>query len=287
MSNVHLQKGIIEWFRMDPKSEKKSNALQTVCSNLFKTIDEGNRNYRYEMIYPLLKLGVIEYYNGNYKLSPSCALLKKSNVLFCNIPQLTETQPPLQPLFDSELGIEVYENNSQPRLYLQQLGITSSPFNLTKLLQKVSLSRIIESWPLTKVFDTRGYFFLTENNDWKPIKKLSAGVYRAGKELYAKRLLMMSETNWYSISNNWNDFAVAVLWTKIQNDQRLQIQYKQKEESLYLNTEYFPLILERLLLLNTLLEGKFKTTYNYRQYYITRNEFTSINNIFQNRIPVV
>jgi hypothetical protein len=287
MKSFYLQKGIVEWFRAEPNSKKTLQAMQTVCVKLLAQIsyNEG-ANYRYEIIYPLLKLGVIEYYNDNYRLSPSCAIHKGSNVLFCNIPHITEAETPLHRILDTGLGIEVYESNRQSKLYLQQLGLTSSPFSLLQLLQNISLSGIVNEWPLVKVLETSGYFFLT-NNGWQPAKNVSPGIYKTGKEIYAKRLLMMSDGNWRSISTNWNDFALAVLWTKIQNNERLHIQYSKKDGLIDLNKEYFPLLLERLLLLNTFLTGKSLAKYNHRQYYISSSEFAILNTIFKNRISII
>lgn len=281
----YLQRGIIEWFQLQPGTEKKAHAVQTVCANLYKQMGEdGSSKYKYRLIHPLLKLGVLEYYNGDYRLSPSCALQKNSNILFCNLPCTGLVQPPI---YDSGLGIQVYENNGQIKSFLQQQGINSVPFKLTGLLQKISLAKAIETWPPVKVSEATGFQILDENNTWQWAKNIVPGVYKTGKEDYARRLIMIAENNWRSISNNWNDYPVAILWSKIQNNFPLFIQYRQKEKLLSLNNEHFPMVLERLLLLNTLLEGKFSVDFNRREYYLNANEFATLNKIFHHRISVI
>jgi hypothetical protein len=287
MNALHFQKGILKWFRLDPNTERHTNALRAVCRNVCKTnAEETFTNYRYQIIYPLLKLGAIEQYNDVYKLSPSSALHKTSRILFCNIPvksvPFTGT-----PLYDTSLGVEVYEYNSNNISKLHQLGITSSLFRLHSHLQKVSLEKTIESWPSVKVVDTRNYHRLDENNNWELAKEVKPGVYKMNKEVYARRLIMVSENNWRSISNNWNDLAIAVLWSKIQNNQRINIRYVSKRGTIILNNEYFPLVLERLILINTLLEGKYPDNYPSREYHLSINEFATFNRIFHNRISVI
>lgn len=289
MTNEHyLQKGVIAWFLLQPKAEKKARTVQTACLNLYKQISgEISSKYKYRVIHPLLKFGVLEYYENSYRLSPSCALQKASNIIFCNIPESNLLQS-IQPcLYNSGLGIEVYESSGHANSFLNKYGISCQQFKLTALIQKISIAKTIESWQQVKVLDTTGYQTLDESNTWQAVKRILPGVYKTGKEDYARRLMMISENNWRALSANWNDYPIAVLWSKIQNNFPFLIQYHQKEGLLCLNSEHFPLILERLFLINTLLEGKFTVETNRRQYYLNASEFTILNKIFHDRISVI
>jgi hypothetical protein len=284
--DVHyLQRGIMEWFQLQLAVENKAHAVQTVCANLYKQMgEEVASKSKYQIISPLLKWGVLEYYKNDYRLSPSCALQKGSAILFCNLPCTGLAQPPI---YDSRLGVRVYKDTGQIKTLLQQQGINSMPFKLTGLLQKISLAKAIETWPPVKVSETTGYQILDESNTWQRAKNIVPGVYKTGKEEYARRLIMTSENNWRSISNNWNDYQVAILWSKIQSNFPLFIRYRQKEGLLSLNNEHFPIVLERLLLINTLLEGKFSVDFNRREYYLNANEFATLNKIFHHRISMI
>lgn len=275
----------MEWFQLQPGVEKKAHAVNTVCTNLYKQMgEEVASKYKYQIIRPLLKWGVLEYYDGDYRLSPSCALQKGSAILFCNLQHQSFSH---SCSYDSGLGIQVYKNNEQIKSFLQQLGVSSLPFKLSGLLQTVSLTKAIQTWSPVKVSETIGYQILDESNTWQRAKNIVPGVYKTGKEEYARRLIMTSENNWRSISNNWNDYQVAILWSKIQNNFPLFIRYRQKEGLLYLNNEHFPVVLERLLLINTLLEGKFSVDFNRREYYLNAHEFATLNKIFHHRISVI
>jgi hypothetical protein len=288
MNVTQFQQGILKWFLMEPLTSKTEQSVKTVCNNYL--IQEGDstisRNYKYDIIYPLLKLGVLEFYGRDYRLSPSISLQKGDFILFCNIPIAYDSKISDYCYFESGLGIQIYKYSSYVTTYLREIKIPILKFSLNSLLKETSLENILASFPSVKILESTGFYHLDEFNNWQRFNFLRKGVYKGSKEVYAPKLLMRNVNDWCMLSNNWNDLPIAVLWSKIENDQKLDIQYDRIHCQLKLNKEYFPLILERLLMINTLLEGKCDN-YMDRNYYVNNHEFRTINKIFNHRITVL
>lgn len=286
--SLRCQEGIVKWFLVDPCSAKTEQSVRTVCKQLVSagTAEAARLSEKYHIIYPLLKLGVVEFYGKEYSLSPSVALQKGNIMLLCNVPFQGEAPPDDQCLFDSGLGIQVYKINKQLISFLKAMNVPVRKFDVSSLLSGTSLDKIVAKFPAAKVLDSTGFYYLNESNKYQQGWEMREGIYKANKELYTPRLLMRGENDWCRLANNWIDLPMAVLWCKIKHKHVLDIQYDPSKRTLFLNREYFPLVLERLLVINTLLEGQ---RYNYmsRSYQVNKHQFNTINSIFHHRITVI
>src|SRR5260221_5283548 len=84
-----LQKGLIEWFQIVPTDKKSWGQINMGCKKLYHQYhpEEDPSFAKNKIFYPLLRLGLIEFYgSGTYGLAPSCCLVGKSHLVFINTP---------------------------------------------------------------------------------------------------------------------------------------------------------------------------------------------------------
>lgn len=300
MNIIKLQKGLLSWFWFEPEDYKSFSSIDNICINLYKQHlpeeyypEKPSKNAKYEMLSPLIRYGLIEFYGNNkYRLSPSCALHSNSHIIFCNIPVLLQQKVNDLCIYNNELGIQVYKKSNAVVTFLKERVVPHSKFVLFDFLKAVSsFEKIINAWNDETVIDSNGYSFFCSNNTWSNnVLKPSKGLFKKSDEVYAQRVCKISGNKWKCIpsrESNIDGFNIAVIWGQIQNNWDIKIKYYVNESKLVVKNIFFPLVIERLLFLNTLLEGEYEFDFLKGQYFIRQKDFNILNKIFDNKIEVI
>jgi hypothetical protein len=289
-----MQIGLIEWFKFQQIGFQKFYKIENIAKKLFEeyypTWDSNHAKYK--IIYPLIRYGVVEFYGDNkFALSPTCALYNDNYILTCNLSDTIKQKVLKYQILDSNIGIVVLKNTSNSNQILKDNLIILSKFSFGDLLMKVlSFEDIIKNWNKNIVIDTIGFQYYADDYKWKNITgPIKNGVYRKSSEVYSQRILKINEDDWYLIplrDKNIDAFNIAVCWTISNGLKSVKISYN--NSNLKIENINFPVILERILFLNTLLNGKFEIdVFNdkyQRNYYLSNNEFKILNNLFNNKI---
>ena len=119
-----IQKGLLDWLWLEPNLLRPLSNIENVCIKLYEQYfpNQNSRNAKYQVFYPLLKYGRIEFYgNKNFGLSPSCALMTNKRVLFSNIPlNFRRNLNADTDYINLNLGIEVVKNWSDSNAELKK-----------------------------------------------------------------------------------------------------------------------------------------------------------------------
>jgi hypothetical protein len=290
-----LQKGILDWFWLTPDEAKSLTAVENVCNKLYSQFlpNKPSKNAKYEIFFPLVRYGVIEFYSNNsYRLSPSCFLYSNKYILSCNCSNQKIGETAFDSAFIRGLGLDLYQNRSDYLSAFSKGNISLSAYSLINMLKGArSFRTILDNWTDCSVIETKGFLYFTNHYSWIfPKKQLLSGIYKKSKEVYSQRVVMINELAWKNIPNraeNIDAFNIACIWAHIENNWSLGILYDSKQFKLSIKNIFFPIILERQLFLNTLLEGAFNFNYYNRQYYIREREFLILNKLFSDKIPVI
>jgi hypothetical protein len=288
-----LQEGLIHWFSLDPASLKSLRNIENICTNLFQQYFplEKPERAKYKIFYPLIKYGIIEFYgNNSFALSPSCALHNNELVLFINVSTLDSIEKDSESYNTNYSSLKLYKNTEDKFSLLNRMTIPYNKFLLSKsLLIFPSIKSIINSWTDEVIHNSNDHYFLNANNKWVPCTyPLPIGVHRKSKEVYSQRILKLAG-KWKCIpsrENNIDAFNYAVVWGQIQNGWDTGINYFPLNDTLVVHNTFFPIILERLLYINTLLESKPQIEMSNRQYFINQKDFKLLNALFENKINI-
>lgn len=292
MTIENLQKGLLDWFWFEPNQLKPLHNIENVCIKIYEQYfpTKNGKNAKYEIFYPLIKYGVIEFYGNNrYGLSPSCALHNNKFYLLSNIPVgLMDSKNEIR-VYRNNLGIQKFENCPTIFSFIKKLNIPNSRFLFSESLSKISsFEKIIDGWIEDRVIESENYYLFDTYNKWNSANKnLINGVYKKSIESYSQRTLKLSDTKWKAIPSreqNIDGFNIAVIWSQIQNSWNIGIEYYPTDERLIIKNIFFPLIIHRLLFINTLLESPVDFDALVNQYFINQRDFNSLNKLFNNKI---
>lgn len=294
MMNIQkLQKGLLDWFWLDSNQLKAYSSIENTSIKLFEQYFPNLDviKAKYEIFYPLLKYGVLEFYgNKKFGLSPSSALFTDTHILLINIPlNRKNSHHTLYDYCNSNLGIEVLKNSPTSIADLKKLNIPHSKFILSMCLIRIaSFESIIYNWVDDKVIDSNNFYLFNDNYKWIKSKfNYKKGVYKKSSENYAQRVVKLSEYNWKIIPSrdyNIDAFNIAVIYSQIQNNWDIGLKYYEMENKLVISNNYFPIIIERLLFINTLLELNENINVFNRQYFIKKTDFNILNKLFAYKI---
>lgn len=268
-----------------------------MCIGLYKQYLQENSEKpaagaKYDLFYPLVKRGLVEFYGENkFKISPSCALYSDKYLLICNVPFFLHHKIKETALYD-DLGIKVYHKSRTLLNFLKDNVIPNSKFELWRCLKAIpSFETIIHSWADDIVIDSTTYYFLNKKNTWDNNSlKPSIGIFKKSSEVYATRTFKLSENQWkYIPLNEYNidGFNIAATIGQIKNNWNLEIRYYVNEANICINSIFFPILIERFLFLNTLLEGRDCVDISKRCYFIKQKDFDILNKLFDNKIQSV
>jgi len=293
-----IQIGLLEWFKFQQNASQKFYSIDNIAKKLFEQFypNENSINAKYKIIYPLLRYGVLEFYgNKEFSLSPSCVLYNDDFILTCNIPDKIKQNLFNSILFESELGIEVFKITTDSLNILRNNSVHISKFSFINLLKQIlPFEKTIVKWTKDIVFDTTGFQYYTEDYKWiSIIGSVKNGIYKKSLEVYSQRTIKINNDDWYIIPSrdtNIDAFNIAVSWAVSNRLNSVRIKYYKSCSKLIIENINFPLIIERILFLNTLISGRFEyDLFNnkyQRSYYISQGDFNYINNLFNNKIAM-
>ena len=294
MNIQNLQQGLLDWFWFEPNQLKSFNQIENVCFKLYEQYFPQNnvQNAKYEIFYPLIKYGVVEFYGNNkFGLSPSCALHINKFSILCNIPSGVTDRINGMPTYSNNLGIQVFENCAAIDLVIKELNIPNSKFIFSDSLREISsFEKIIDSWIEDRIIDSTNYYLFNANNKWsRSDKNIINGVYKKSEENYSQRTVKISQNKWKVVPSreqNIEGFNIAVVWSQIHNCWNIGIEYFPNDKKLIVKNIYFPLIIHRLLFINTMLESVQDFDIFRNQYFINHQDFNTLNRLFNNKIEI-
>ena len=272
--------------------------MEAICTKLYSQFysSENISIAKYKILYPLLRLGIIEFYGaGTYALSPSCCIKGKSYLTWLNAPFKTSE-------FLKKSIINYYHNSlfitdikSSCLIHAKEQAIPTVRFNFKSSLSQIrGFDQVIANWHDEIVVDES---LLQPFTEMLPQIMTSAkaetpktGIFKSGKEAYSSRLLKMDAIQWKSIPNrkqNIDAFNIAAFYCLIKQDFVSHISYDRKTNSIAIQNWFFPIIIERLLALHTMTElGQIPDCQD-RKYFIWLTEFELLNRLFNHKIPVL
>lgn len=290
MKTLELQKGIWQLFLYAPNEFRSFQTIDTICRQLYgqNCYGQSEKAARYQLFYPLLRYGVVEFYGNNqFALSPTTALESKNCILLLHVPDVSTVLCKQIPLF-SYLGISLYAKSAAITSFLKDSGVPANLFRLQDSLNQFSsFEAVINGWQIVHLDDLGSCYYFTESQTWQLKTPDSKGIYKTSVEPYSQKMLFIGMDQWKNIpkpGQQIDGFTIARIWGQIQTNTHLGITYYAAGQKLVINTPFFPLLLERLLFINTLLKGKSGFDQTQRQYSIDRDEFNLLNHLFENRI---
>ena len=293
MDILKLQEGLLKWFWLTPLETKRLPAIENICNKLYEQyFPERLKNAKYEVFHPLLKYGLVEFYgDNNYALSPSSVIFSADFTALINIPEklLGIIAPPH---FESKLGIDVYPNSTALMSLINASKIPTTKYDLRLTLRQLpSLDYIVNSWKDDTINDFSNFHYWTKSNSWSanyiPATK---GIYKKTQELYSQRGVKLSENKWKKIplrNDNIDAFNIAILWKQIQNNENLGVKFQASSNIIFIENIFFPILIERLLFLNTILQPLSYVEVFKRQYKISKREFEILNRLLGNKIELI
>jgi hypothetical protein len=277
-----LQEGLLNWFWLTPVEAKRLSAIENVCMKLYdQYFPEKVKNAKYEVFFPLIKYGLIEFYADNYfALSPSSVIFNKNFVVSINVPdQILKEFQPLN--HKAQLGIKCFHRSAEIFTVINDNEIPTSEYNLSKILKHIPiLNSILNSWKDDVVGDI-------SNFHWSGGSEVKKGVYKKTQESYSQRGVRLSEGTWKKIpsrEDNIDGYNLAMLWQQIQNGDRLGIEYRPASNTMVVKNIFFPIVIERLLFFNTILHPINGVDAFSRQYTIGDREVGILNKFLSHKI---
>lgn len=288
-----LQIGLLKWFQINGGKMHRFESIDNICRKLYEQYfdDLDFAKAKYKIFFPLIKYGLIEFYgHKQFALSPTNCLVKDELVLFCNLPENLKKECSIHVCYDTKLGIEVYKKNNLIVDLIHKHNIQWQDFNFVNLINRIrDFDELINNWEEDTVFDTTG-FYIYINGNWSPLNNISInGVYKKSVEVYSQRIIRTKDNCYYKIPTrdvNIDAFNLAVMASTLANKQNLYINYFNKVSKIKIDNINFPIIIERILFINSLLSGDFSTNNLMRNYFLKIEDFLQLNRLFKNKITV-
>lgn len=289
-----IQSGLLKWMTTNSRKTRSMASIDNVCKKVYEQYCDPQhlKNSKYKLFYPLIKYGVVEFYGEDrFGLSSSSIVSKNDIFLFCNIPKREYVNLSKSLIYESELGIVLFKNTLEVRSFVKQIGIPESKFSLKDALMRIgSLNLIIETWKDDEIYAQEKLFFFNSITGWGLTENGQIGVYKKGAESFANRVLKVSDNSWKKIptrAENIDAFNLAVLWAQINSNKHVGVKYSLKDELLVVDNIYFPLIISRLLFINSLFMTKGNSRSFENCYFINNDEFKVLNNLLKNKIAFI
>jgi hypothetical protein len=293
-SHLDTITGLLHWFYFEADKFRSYQAIEKTCKRtLFANVDKEEAKYAiYDIFYPLIRWGVVEYYgNNHFRQSPTSGLFHGNKVLVCNSHfEMNEHLMSFQLL--SLPGISLYNYCPEVITSFKTHNISLIRFDLYQYLNTVpTIGKLVQKWDQEQIIDTSSYQYFNDKSSWINLsgQKESIGVYRKSERYFSAKVIKLSEKEWKSIperKQQFDAFSLAVLLSRIQNGRNLGIHYSKQSQILTVHTHFFPVILERILFINTMLSDSFHKDALARTYHLDIKGFLLLNKIFHNAIQI-
>jgi hypothetical protein len=289
MEIVKMQKGLLQWFHYQEDREITFSRIENICIKLYEQYfpDKPIKNAKYDIFYPLLRYGLIEFYGYNkFGLSPTSILRNSTNCLGFNL-----TTDVLTELIDVNLVeifpfVYLFNNDKKAKKVLEIHNINCTAFDLSLLLQQIQpINKIVSFWQEQSISNQNGFEYFSSKNVWtNQFNQETIGLFRTTNEVFARRLLKIDTYKWLNVSDrssHIDSFNIAVCWSIINNNQDLSITYHHSDSILKIRNIYFPILIERLLFFNHCLNHGDFASKNYR---LQAKDLKLLNKFFNNKI---
>ena len=288
-----MQGGLLNWFWLSPQDMKKLPAIENVCNKLHQQyFPDSQRKPKYEVFYPLLRYGLIEFYGGNsFCLSPSTAIFNDQCIALINVPDRF-LNIKVAPILETNLGIFVYPFTAGLLSSIKEVGIATMRYDLASILKRLpSLDSLVNSWKDDTVHETSNFQFFTDRHKWSTDGNAPlVGVYRKSNAVYSAQGVKVSGNKWKVIptrAEHVDSFNIAILWKQVKNTESLGVKFQPVKQQLFIENIFFPIILERLFFLNTILQPSGNGCQFKRIYTATSIEYKLLNRYLSGQIKTL
>jgi hypothetical protein len=288
-----LQSALLKWFWYEQGKFRSMQQIDSRCRILFEQFfpERPAKNAKYALFHPLVRSGLIEFYGDDrYCLAPTCALLSSGLILLVNLPaklqqELEEITTPLM----TELGHVLCTNSSSVFRFLNEKNIPTNLFQLEVLLREVPpIVKIIRTWEEDTVIDPNRFLYFADKWVNYPGNEY-LGVFKKSGLSYAQRVCRIGSADWRIIpplEKNIDAFYYAVLWSKANGQKSIGAAYCVQRSKLILHEPFFPLMLERLLIINTILHPGAYMEIKQRRYHVNKLQLRLLNKFLNNSIKI-
>lgn len=290
--DIPIIRGVLNWFYYNSEKTHSYQSIERVLNRAaFSIANQQSNSGTQKTFYALLRWGLIEHVGENhFRISPTAGIFHEHTVLIFHNPiRIAKALEPFKR--DSHIPGICFYNNSKDIIKLCELAnIQLVKFNLNRLICQIpKIGDLIYNWQKELIIETTGFRYFNQRSEWVSFegKITKPGVYSKSENIFASKVLCISDNEWKKIperNQQYDGFTVAVLQSRIQNKIELGITYNKKLELLSIRTSFFPIIIERLLFINTLLSSNPNVDTMKRMYHIDWENFCLINNIFHNAI---
>jgi len=295
MTTQNLQEGLIDWFRLTPFEAKSIQQAEKVCEGLYSQYFPSKNvgSAKYQILYPLFRLGIVEFYpSGRCCLSPTCILEGSGTLVWINPAQIGEAIWTNKIIASYPFGMVVSKKDRHSIGELKNLDLKLSLFNFKGALQAIPrFDKIIASWPEQLIVDETRFSTFIGVSNWKRLPFTpEKGLFRSATETYGPRLVKLDSSYWRVVPSekqNVDAINIASTWALLQNSSDLGVSYSQNRNTITIANIRFSLILERLLVLNTIIHTPENYSPEHRHYYISKADFQILNELFDHKINII
>jgi hypothetical protein len=235
-----IAEGIMTHLWMKPQTQRSLQGIDRLCKYLCGPEEEDFMRKGRAAVRSLMVQGSIEFVPQNsIRLSPSNALSAGGKLFLTNVPLSG--------------GLGFAETLDQ----LKRGKIPVQAFRLQEILASMgTLESVVLGWDRPKLINTDAFQVRTDQG-WAPAEKsMPDGVYRISPHAYAQRYLRY-DCNWMTIprwEENIDSYWMAAFFIdSAAIRQRRQLTYDPEKGILTVRLWNFPLLIERLLYINTAL----------------------------------
>jgi hypothetical protein len=240
------QEILLQWFTSQPSNKATFAKSKSICSVIAKDISMDEDKPLYKILYPLVSVGLLEFQNTGYSLSPSIFLKGSKKIFGLNIPKSIQDNLDFVSKSYSE-HLVILNLNETKKILNSEIPITSFDYGVLKKIKPISA--IIKGWERVDLVISNKFQYLSEVGWVNANNILKPGVYR-NSENSATRRYLYYQNNWYDIdssANNFTDQNIAYTLGKVENKKSI-FHYDNSQKILKINTFQFPIILIRCLI---------------------------------------
>ena len=247
------QKLLLERFLLNPNQILTWNTVRHTCITIRNQLSVNSDLLRENYLNPLIAVGILDFRgNDNYSLSPSAILQINKEYFAINIPyaKVRKLDNKTELLHKTIFKID---KNSGKNLS-KEMNIPVSSISCEYLCSIIpSINNIIDNFKEVAIYETGTFNYF--DNGWKNPENCNLlGIYRASEDIYSNRYIRISEKKWLeipNIKNNIDAFHLSHIYSLILQNKSIGVHYNRKSETLIVRNFLFPLILMRLLYLNS------------------------------------
>lgn len=285
-----------KWFSADSTKFKSYQQISTVCQEIAKAfVHEEYIGYAiYDLFYPLFRSGVVEFYGNNrYRLSPTAFIKFKNKLIICNPDHTLEKFIKLHEVEAPIPGLWIMPSLPEISGVIKEMLSSSSSFEIENLLKCIKpLEEIVMGWDDDVVVNQDSFISEKTNSLIYSYHFSEVGNYlfRKSAETYAAKTFRWKENTWKVVpvlQQHPDGISISLLLSSIRNKEDLHILYDKCNHLLIIKNRFFPIIIERILILNTFLNEKTLAKPNERVYFLNTSCFEILNNIFHRSITIL